>query len=165
MWTCKTATPLFFSKVESSKLNTMFLTTSPRKLTKDFLSFCLHVEKIHFEDEPREPKVAKIGTFARKLITFLLWPDRELIFSIKKSFLKVIKGETTHTPGRNYRLRKKTLKWPKRDFSDGEFWLVAENCIFRPWTVEITKQIYTLPKTTSEATCNDELISFLRRLW
>ena len=51
-------------KIESPKLNTMFLTTSPRKLTKDFLKFCLYVEKIDFEGGPRYPKMAKIGTFA-----------------------------------------------------------------------------------------------------
>ena len=51
-------------EIESSQLNIMFLTTSSRKLTKDFSKFCLYVEKIDFEGGPRYPKTAKIGTFA-----------------------------------------------------------------------------------------------------
>ena len=48
----------------------MFLITSPRKQTKDFVEFCLYAEKIYFEREPRQPKMAKIGTFAKNGITF-----------------------------------------------------------------------------------------------
>ena len=48
----------------------MFPTTSPGKLTEDFLKYRLYVEKIDFEGGPREPKMAKIGTFAENWITF-----------------------------------------------------------------------------------------------
>ena len=55
MSTCKTATrpPRTFLKIESSKINTMFLTISRKKLAKDFSKFCRYVEKIDFEGGPR----------------------------------------------------------------------------------------------------------------
>ena len=36
-----------------SKFNTMFLTTSLRKMTKYFLELCLYVEEIDFEGGPK----------------------------------------------------------------------------------------------------------------
>ena len=59
--TCKTASapPRTFLKIESSNVNTMFLTTSSSKLTKNFLKFCLYNEKNDFEGGPRWPKKAK----------------------------------------------------------------------------------------------------------
>ena len=53
-----------FLKMESSKLNTKFLITTPRKLTKDFSNCCLYIEKIDVEGGPRQPKKANISTLA-----------------------------------------------------------------------------------------------------
>ena len=63
---CKTATHALrkAEQIESSKINTIFLTTSPKKLTEDFLKCCLYIEKTDFECGPRLSKMAKIGTFA-----------------------------------------------------------------------------------------------------
>ena len=36
-------------EIQRPKINTLFLTTSPRKLSKDFSKFCLYFEKIDFE--------------------------------------------------------------------------------------------------------------------
>ena len=57
-------------------------------------------------------------------------------------------------------LRKMTSKLPKIDFSYMEFWLHAENRIFRPQIIKIFKTKYTLPKITFEIVCNDVLIFF-----
>ena len=40
-------------EIERSKYNTMFQTTSARKLTNNFSKFLLYVEKIDFEGGPR----------------------------------------------------------------------------------------------------------------
>ena len=51
--TCKSATPLRPDKIEGSKFNIKFLTTSPNKHSEDFLKFCIYVEKIDIEGGPR----------------------------------------------------------------------------------------------------------------
>ena len=55
MLACKTATrPVHRpEKIESSKIDTTFLTTFTRKGTQVFLKFCMYVEKKDFEGGPR----------------------------------------------------------------------------------------------------------------
>ena len=44
--------PRTILKIENSKFNTMFLKASRGKSSKDFLKFCLYVEKIDLESGP-----------------------------------------------------------------------------------------------------------------
>ena len=59
-----------------------------------------------------------------------------------------------------YTLRKLTRKWPKIDFPDMEFWLLADNRIFRPWIMRISIRKYTLSKSALKTTCNVVLFLF-----
>ena len=56
-------------------------------------------------------------------------------------------------------------KWPQVDFSDMEFWLLAEHRIFQPWVKRITVTKYTMPEFNKQSACNDVLILFLWRFW
>ena len=99
--------------------------------------------------------------FCGKLNNFFLGPARELIFSLKYSYLNVLTGKYHPRPGKIYTLRKMTSKSPKIDFSDMKFSLLSENRIFRPQILEITITKYTLPETTLNTACNDVLIIIL----
>ena len=81
--------------------------------------------------------MAKFGTFGENWITFLR-PARELIFSLKYSYLNVLTGKNHPALGKIYTLRKMTPKWPKIDFSDTDFWVLSENRIFLTMNIENT---------------------------
>ena len=122
MSTCKTASLACrtFLKMESSKINTMFPTTSPRKVSKEFLKFSLYVEKIDLKLDLGNKKRPKSVILREKKIIFVS-PARKLIFSLKHSSLKVLAGNNHVRPGKNYKLRRFTSKSPKNDFSDKKF--------------------------------------------
>ena len=116
----------------------------------------------------RRTQVVKNGQkryFCGKMNNFLLGPARELIFSLKYSYLNILTGKTTPAQGKIYALTKMTSKWPKNDFSDMEFWLLSENRIFGPPILKISVTKNTLPKFTWKTACNDVFNKFLRCLW
>ena len=118
MSTCKTATrpPRRPAETESPKFNTMFLTTSPRKLTEDFLKFCLYVEKIDFEIWTQVVKKGQNQYFCGKLNNFFLRPARELIFSLQYFYLNLLTGNYHSGPRKNSCVEKNDLKLIKNRF-------------------------------------------------
>ena len=73
MSTTKTASvpPCGPEEIEGSKLEKMLLTTAPTIAIKDFLKFCLYVEKIDFAAGLRKSKMAKNSTLGRYRIVSL----------------------------------------------------------------------------------------------
>ena len=117
MSTCKTASgpPRTFLKIESSKFNTMFLTTSPWKLTEDLSKFCLTLRKSTL----KWTQVVENGQnryFCGKLNNFFFRPARELIFSLKYFYLDLLTGKYHSRPGKNLYVEKNDLKLTKNRF-------------------------------------------------
>ena len=119
MSTCKTATPRPRrpSKIESRKLNTMFLTTFPRKLTKAFFE----ILPVRWEKRlwmwTQLVKSGQNRYFRGKLNNLHLIPARELIFSLKYSSWNVLTGNKHHRSGKNLYVDKNDLKLTKNRFS------------------------------------------------
>ena len=94
----------------------------------------------------------------RKIKQLFLRPARKL--NLKYFSSKVFTGNNHSRQGKIYTLRKMTSKWPKINFSDMEFWLLAEYRIFRPRIFKITIKKSTLPEIKLKFACNDVLIFF-----
>ena len=60
---------------------------------------------------------------------------------------------TTPAVGIYHTLRKMTSNSAKNEFSDIEFCLLAENCLFQPWKLEITITKYERLKITLNCAC------------
>ena len=93
----------------------MFLTTSPRKLTKDLLKFYLYVEKIDFEVGPRQSKMAK-KYFCGKLKNVFVGPARDFIFKLNDFSLDKLTGNNNPRPEKILYVEKNDLKFTKNWF-------------------------------------------------
>ena len=92
--------------------------------------------------------MAKIITyFCRKLNTFFLRPARELIFSLKNSYLKLITVKHHPFPGKNIKVEKTELKVTKNRFFVYEILTTFRNSFFLPQIMKITATKYTMPET------------------
>ena len=117
MSTCKTATrpPRTFLKMESSNITTMFLTNSPGNRPRFFWNFACTLRKSTLKVDPGSQKWPK-SVILQKIKQLLLRPTRELIFSVKCSYLPVLTGNNHPRPGKILYIEKNGTKLTKNRF-------------------------------------------------
>ena len=109
-------------EIESSKINTMFLTTSSRKLTKDFVKILPVCWENRLWMWTQEAENGQNQYFCGKLNHFSLRPARDLIVSLNYYPLNVLTCTNRKIPFPLWEKFIRPEKWPQSD-QKSIFWL------------------------------------------